>query len=220
MRKAFPILLIIILAGCARMQNSPTFAPTGTPLVSTPSLDPVTPTFSSTPEATASAAPEDFFTQMAISLPAPTCNGLTQSQTEGPYYKPDTPERTSLLEDGMDGTHLIVVGYVLDQNCQPLSNAWLDFWQADASGQYDNIGYRLRGHQFTDARGRYHLETILPGLYASRPVEHIHVKVRPKGGDELTSQLYFSQQPVDGLTVTPEERGTYLLGYFNFVVQQ
>src|SRR5512145_2796719 len=106
MRKVFSILLIIVLAGCAGMQNSPTFAPTETPLISTPSLDPVTPTFSLTAEATASAAPEDFFTQMAISLPVPTCNELTQSQTEGPYYKPDTPERTSLLEDGMDGTRL------------------------------------------------------------------------------------------------------------------
>jgi len=139
---------------------------------------------------------------------------------EGPYYKPDTPERNSLYEEGMQGTRLILVGYVLDQNCQPLPNAWLDFWQADAGGEYDNSGYRLRGHQFSDAQGRYSLETILPGLYASRPIEHIHVKVRPEGGEEVTSQLYFSGQPTEGLTVTTEERGDYLLGYFNFVLQK
>src|SRR5215216_1283173 len=61
-------------------------------------------------------------------VPAPICNSLTQSQTEGPYYIPNTPERHSLLEEGMLGTRLILVGYVLDQNCQPLPNAWLDFW--------------------------------------------------------------------------------------------
>jgi protocatechuate 3,4-dioxygenase beta subunit len=139
---------------------------------------------------------------------------------EGPYYQPDTPERNSLLEEGMQGTRLILVGYVLDQNCQPLPGAWLDFWQADANGEYDNTGYRLRGHQFADEQGRYFLETILPGQYASRPIEHIHVKVRPRGGEEITSQLYFPEQPMDGLTITIEDRTDYLLGYFNFVVQR
>lgn len=166
------------------------------------------------------APPEDFFVRNGISLPAPVCSGLTQSQTEGPYYTPDTPERNSLLEDLMLGTRLTLVGYVLDQNCQPLPNAWLDFWQADANGEYDNVNYRLRGHQYTDSQGRYHLETILPGLYSSRPIEHIHVKVKPEGGETLTTQLYFPDQPVDGLTVTLEERGDYFVGYFNFVVQR
>jgi protocatechuate 3,4-dioxygenase beta subunit len=119
----------------------------------------------------------------------------------------------------MQGTRLILVGYVLNQDCQPLPNAWLDFWQSGANGEYDNAGYRLRGHQFTDAQGRYFLESVLPGLYLSRPIEHIHVKVRPEGGQEITSQLYFPQQPVEGLTVTLEERGDFLVGYFNFVVQ-
>ena len=157
---------------------------------------------------------------MGIALPAPTCNSLTQSQTEGPYYIPNTPERHSLLEDGMQGTRLILVGYVLDQNCQPLPNAWLDFWQADANGEYDNTAYRLRGHQFTDSQGRYYLETILPGLYSSRPIEHIHVKVQPEGGEVVTSQLYFPERPIEGLTVTMEDKGDYMLGYFNFVVQR
>ncbi|MGZ9235978.1 MAG: dioxygenase family protein, partial [Anaerolineales bacterium] len=157
---------------------------------------------------------------MGITLPSPACTGLTQAQTEGPYYKSDTPQRNSLVEEGMQGTRLILVGYVLNQNCQPLPNAWLDFWQADANGEYDNAAYRLRGHQFTDAQGRYHLETILPGLYSSRPIEHVHVKVWPEGGQEITSQLYFPQQPVEGLTVALEAKGDYQLGYFNFVVER
>ena len=162
----------------------------------------------------------DFFTESGITLPAPTCSALTQAQTEGPYYTPNTPENHSLLEEGMPGTRFILVGYVVDQGCNPLPNAWLDFWQADANGEYDHVGYRLRGHQFTDAQGRFHLETILPGLYSSRPIEHIHVKVRPDGGEEVTSQLYFPDRPMEGLTVTLEERDDYLVGYFNFVVQR
>ncbi|HSM72641.1 MAG TPA: hypothetical protein VK851_13940, partial [Anaerolineales bacterium] len=75
------------------------------------------------------AQPDDFFTQMSITLPAPVCSGLTPPQAEGPYYTPDTPQKNSFLEDDPDGTRLILVGRVLDQNCQPLPNAWLDFWQ-------------------------------------------------------------------------------------------
>ena len=201
----------------------PPLAVTDTPAASIPTLetDPVSPALTKSIELPTVPAPkDDFFTEMGISLPMPTCTALTQAQTEGPYYIPNSPEKHSLLEEGMMGTRLILVGYVLDQNCAPLFNAWLDFWQADANGQYDNVGFRLRGHQFTDAQGRYYLETILPGLYSSRPIEHIHVKVRPEGGAEVTSQLYFPQRPMEGLTVTIEERVDYVVGYFNFVVQK
>jgi protocatechuate 3,4-dioxygenase beta subunit len=217
------LIVLIALAGCTEAETTP--AATATPIstdMEPPSSFEATPTAqaaSPSVESSPTAAPEDdFFARMGISLPAPACTGLTQPQMEGPYYKADTPERNVLFEEGMPGTRLILVGYVLDQNCQPLPNAWLDFWQAGANGDYDNAGYRLRGHQFTDAQGRYYLDTVLPGLYLSRPIEHIHVKVRPEGGQEITTQLYFPQQPVDGLTVTLEERDDYVVGYFNFVV--
>lgn len=119
----------------------------------------------------------------------------------------------------MQGEVLKVVGYVLDANCQPIANAWLDFWQADANGEYDNAGYILRGHQFTDSQGRYQLETIMPGLYSSRPIRHIHVKVQPPGGSILTTQLYFPEQPIEGLTVELTQAENGYLGMFNFVVK-
>lgn len=222
--------IIIVTTACTTNTTAPVV--TEPPRASLPTE--VVPASTSTPEvdtappavtesAAVSTVPfpnNDYFAQNGIVLPAPACAALTQAQTEGPYYTPDTPERNSLLEEGLAGTRLILVGHVLDQDCQPLINAWLDFWQADTNGEYDNTGYVLRGHQFTDAQGRYYLETILPGLYASRPIEHIHVKVRPEGGAELTSQLYFPDQPIDGLTVTLEQRGDHLVGYFNFVVQK
>jgi protocatechuate 3,4-dioxygenase beta subunit len=90
----------------------------------------------------------------------------------------------------MGGAKLIVTGYVLTTDCQPIARAWLDFWQADDKGAYDNVGYRLRGHLFTDETGRYTLETIVPGEYPGR-TEHIHVKVQAPNGPLLTSQIYF-----------------------------
>lgn len=120
-----------------------------------------------------------------------TCTGrATPAQTEGPYFKAGSPERTSLLEPGMAGTRLTITGRVFTASCTPVARALLDFWQADSAGIYDNIGYRLRGHQFTDATGAYSLQTIVPGEYPGRTA-HIHVKVQAPGKSVLTTQLYF-----------------------------
>src|SRR4051812_50120967 len=160
--------------------------------------------------------------------PTPACHDgdeATQQQTEGPYFKPSSPERFELYEEGMAGQPIELVGLVLSQACKPIAGVLLDFWQADAKGQYDNSGFRLRGHQFTDAEGRYRLRSIVPGLYPGR-TRHIHVKVQPRDGRVLTTQLYFpgeSKNRSDGLfrkellvrTAKNEER---LAGRFNFVV--
>jgi len=44
------------------------------------------------------------------------------------------------------GTRLVVEGVVLSTACTPIPGALIDFWQADDRGEYDNSGYRLRGH--------------------------------------------------------------------------
>jgi protocatechuate 3,4-dioxygenase beta subunit len=62
------------------------------------------------------------------------------------------------------------------------------------AAQYDNDGFRLRGHQFADGRGRFGLRTIVPGLYPGR-TRHIHVKVQRPHGGVLTTQLYFPGEP-------------------------
>ena len=126
--------------------------------------------------------------------PTPACGAATPEQTEGPYFKPASPERVSLLEPEMRGRRLVVTGVVRDTGCRPVPRALLDFWQADAGGRYDNAGFRLRGHQFTDAEGRYRLETVLPGIYPGR-ARHIHVKAQAAGRPPLTTQMYFPGEP-------------------------
>ena len=117
----------------------------------------------------------------------------TPRQMEGPFFKPRSPQRTSLLESGVQGTRIVVSGQVLSTRCQPVAGALLDFWQCDGKGDYDNRGNTLRGHQFTDADGRYRLETIVPGLYPGR-TRHIHVKVQAPNQPILTTQLYFPNE--------------------------
>lgn len=118
----------------------------------------------------------------------------TLAQTEGPYYTPNTPERASFLEPDMAGTKMVVAGYVLATDCRPVAQAMLDFWHCDDAGIYDNEGYRLRGHFFSDDTGRFQLETILPGLYPGR-TRHFHVKVQAPNQPVLTTQLYFPDEP-------------------------
>lgn len=162
--------------------------------------------------------------------PTPACDdgeAVTPPETEGPYYRRDTPERASLLEPGMAGARLVLTGQVLTRSCQPVAAALLDFWQADAAGAYDNAGYRLRGHQFTDATGRYSLETVVPGLYPGR-TRHIHVKVQAPNGPVLTTQLYFpgevrnATDPIfhSALLLSLEGAADGQLGAFDFVLNQ
>ncbi|MBI2029817.1 hypothetical protein HYT02_05350 [Candidatus Gottesmanbacteria bacterium] len=120
------------------------------------------------------------------------CSGKALIElTEGPYYKTGSPEREKIAESNTPGEHLILKGYVFDTDCKSIANAWLDFWQADGEGNYDNLGYNLRGHQYTDENGFFRIETIVPGQYPGR-TEHIHFKVRKsENSSVITSQLFF-----------------------------
>ncbi len=167
----------------------------------------------------------------ATELPAtPACDqqgAATLAQTEGPFFKPRSPERVDLIEPGMKGRPIELVGYVLTPACKPLAHALLDLWHADDEGGYDTTGFRLRGHQFTDAAGRYRFRTILPALYTGR-TRHFHLKVQAEGGRVLTTQLYFPNEPTnrrDGLfrkelLMRVAQAGDALDARFDFVLDQ
>jgi len=157
----------------------------------------------------------------------------TPEQTEGPFYRLFSSAKPQLHEAGMAGTPLELTGRVFDKRGKPLARALLDFWQADDAGVYDLSGFRLRGHQFTDAEGRYRLVTIVPGFYPGR-TRHIHVKLQPTGADmpkeprmlNLTTQVYF---PGEGrndkdeifdpaLLVAMDTAGAGKLARFDFVL--
>lgn len=229
----------LLLAACAAQEVSqanppiqPTSAPP-TPVPSTPtSLSPTNTLAAPTePASTETLAPAPTNTTQAVALPpTPVCGDdddePTLAQTEGPYYTPNTPERTSLLEPGMPDTKLLVTGYVLSTACQPIGRALIDFWHCDDAGVYDNVGYKLRGHQFTDEQGRYSLETILPGIYPGR-TRHIHVKVQAPNQPVLTTQMYFPNEPdneTDGifrpeLVMEVQDLADGKAAAFNFVLE-
>ena len=178
--------------------------------------------------ALASLLPLDAVLAQAPLDPTPECHdgdAATLRQTEGPFFKPSSPERAELIESGMAGQPIELVGFVLTRGCKPVANAIVDLWQADNSGVYDNSGFRLRGHQRADAEGRYRFRTIVPGNYEGR-TRHFHIKVAPPAGRLLTTQLYFPGEPnnrKDGLfrrelLIRTAKNQGWLAGRFDFVL--
>jgi protocatechuate 3,4-dioxygenase beta subunit len=160
--------------------------------------------------------------------PTPACGAdgpITPRQTEGPFFTPNSPERQSLLEPGMKGRALELVGLVVTRSCKPVPGALLDFWQADSEGVYDNSGFRLRGHQFASPEGGYRLRTIMPAQYTGRTA-HIHLKVQAPNRPVLTTQIYFPDQPGNArdplfrpeLLIRVARGGDALQGRFDFVL--
>ncbi len=138
----------------------------------------------------------DGFGQQSLA-PTPACHDddePTISETEGPFFKPRSPQRSNLRESGIAGRAVDLSGLVLTHSCRPVPGALVDLWHADRNGVYDNKNFRLRGHVFTDNEGRYAFQTIVPGLYPGR-TRHYHVKVQAPGERPgLTTQFYFPDE--------------------------
>jgi protocatechuate 3,4-dioxygenase beta subunit len=118
----------------------------------------------------------------------------TPPLTEGPFYKPKSPRRSNLIEFGMQGEKVVVSGKVTDRKGNPVANAQMEVWHADSEGEYDNVGFRCRGHFFTEKDGTYKFTAVYPGLYPGR-TRHYHIRVQAPSKSPLTTQLFFPGEP-------------------------
>jgi protocatechuate 3,4-dioxygenase beta subunit len=140
----------------------------------------------------------------------------TVRQTEGPFFKPRSPKRSDLREPGAGGRQFELFGFVLTKSCRPVRAAVVDLWHADEKGEYDNVGFRYRGHIITGPAG---------AVYSGR-TRHYHVKVQAPDSSLLTTQLYFPNEPAnlrDGLfqrqlLMRVADAGDGLAGRFDFVL--
>jgi protocatechuate 3,4-dioxygenase beta subunit len=151
---------------------------------------------------------------------------LTPEETAGPFFRPNSPLTADFRESGLTGVPSRVAGFVLDRRGRPIAGALLDFWHADADGQYDLKGFRCRGHQYSDASGHYALETVVPGLYPGR-TRHYHVRLQAAHGPSLSTQLYFPGEVRNSsdslfrpdLLLKVRETNHVHLATFNFVLE-
>lgn len=134
--------------------------------------------------------------------------------TEGPFYPARLPLDTdndlivvnnSLTPAVGEVTHL--TGRVLDSSGAPVNNAVVEIWQCDANAVYVHAGDSGRkqeqrdrnfqgfGRFTTGSKGEYYFRTIKPIPYPGRPAPHIHVKVKRRGRELLTTQLFVNGHP-------------------------
>ncbi len=161
--------------------------------------------------------------------PASVCEP-TAADIEGPFYLPDSPERSDLDTVGDEGITLVIRGQVRDADCAPLGGTIVEIWHADPAGDYDNGDtYNYRGWVRADGDGVYTFRTLMPGRYPNagtlRPA-HVHVKAWREGAEALTTQLYFEGDPyLEGdtwaepaRTVCLEEEADAFIAVFDLVL--
>ena len=123
----------------------------------------------------------------------------TTTDILGPYYRPGSPVRNSLVIPGEDGQRIELTGTVRHKDCTtPCKNAKIELWHCDAKGVYDNStpDFRYRGTVYTDDKGRYAFQTIMPVPYDAggghiRPA-HYHMMITAEGYQAMVTQLYFT----------------------------
>lgn len=155
------------------------------------------------------------------------CSVATQT-VEGPYFIDNRIMRSDIREK-QAGEKVTLKLQILDANvgCEPLPNALVSVWQANAMGYYS--GYpnvnpdlfqpagtvRMRGHApetgderwlrgvlMSDPEGWVTFTTIVPGWYTMR-APHIHVRVIVKEREMATTQFYFPQALLNNVFTRP-----------------
>jgi len=102
--------------------------------------------------------------------------GCTEATVFGPFYVDGAPrvELGADISNGAKGEPCFVRGKVRGHGNEPLANAELHVWQADADGMYD-VQYvdreqlAARAVLTTDSQGRYYFRSILAEPY---PIPH------------------------------------------------
>ncbi|OLZ58894.1 protocatechuate 3,4-dioxygenase subunit alpha [Amycolatopsis keratiniphila] len=148
----------------------------------------------------------------------------TPSQTVGPYLSiglpwPDGPDVVPAGEPAAIRIH----GRVLDGAGEPVPDAMIETWQADADGRFDHpddprgavaSGFRGFGRCPTDPNGDYEIRTIMPGSLpgpaGGTQAPHIDVSVFARGLlHRVVTRIYFEDNDNSGdpvLASVPEAR--------------
>ena len=137
---------------------------------------------------------------------------VTPDEIKGPFY-PVTPQKDQDFDltqiQGKTaqalGQVVVIQGRVLDTAGQPIENATVDIWQANAAGRYNHphdenpapLDPNFQGWAIVQSgqQGGFKFKTIVPGAYPvsaewTRP-PHIHFKVSKAGYQEVVTQMYF-----------------------------
>ncbi|HEV2392063.1 MAG TPA: protocatechuate 3,4-dioxygenase [Verrucomicrobiae bacterium] len=130
---------------------------------------------------------------------------------EGPFYPPKLPLDTDndllIVNDSITpavGQVTHVSGRLLDGGGDPIRNATIELWNVDSHGiyladqpnrsSYDS-NFQGFGRFLTSSSGEYYFRTIKPIAYGGRKAPHLHFKVKMKGRQPWTTQLFIKGDP-------------------------
>jgi protocatechuate 3,4-dioxygenase beta subunit len=148
-----------------------------------------------------------------------TATALTPTQplTMGPFYPLTKPadndaDLTRVRGHGRRalGKVIDVTGRVLSMKGEPVPNARIEVWQANAAGRYFHpsdsnpapLDPNFQGYVLlrSDAAGRYRFLTIKPGAYPGgrrgMRTPHIHVQIDGRV-NRLVTQMFFPGEPLN-----------------------
>jgi protocatechuate 3,4-dioxygenase alpha subunit len=155
------------------------------------------------------------------------------SATVGPFFHAVLPwkEGGEMAKPGSKGERITIDGQVLDAEGQPINDALVELWQANAFGKYNHPEDRQPGEidpNFTgfgrvaaDAQGRFTVHTVKPGrvrgLGNTLQAPHIDISIFARGVlKRLVTRLYFEGDPANeadpvlALIEDPKRRATVM----------
>jgi protocatechuate 3,4-dioxygenase alpha subunit len=167
-------------------------------------------------------------------------DGISPSQTVGPFFHygltpgeayPHVPVSADGLvaARGTPGERIVVTGRVFDGEGQPVPDAMIEIWQADADGRYAHpndkrprasntfMGF---GRSDTKADGTFRFETIKPGRVPGPggrdQAPHLVVAVFGRGMlKQLYTRFYFADEAANAddaiLALVPADRRQTLI---------
>ncbi len=152
---------------------------------------------------------------------------ITPSQTVGPFFDFGLviADGEIVASDAADGIHITIEGVVRDGAGDPVPDALLEVWQANAAGKYRHPADDRRtplddncdgfGRVPTTPEGRFAFRTVkpgrVPGPQGTTQAPHLLVSVLARGVlTRLATRIYFddessnTEDPV--LALVPEDR--------------
>jgi protocatechuate 3,4-dioxygenase, alpha subunit len=138
----------------------------------------------------------------------------TPSQTVGPFFSIGFSwlERTDLTEGAAGCARVTIRGRVLDGEDQPVPDAVLEIWQADAEGRYAHPedfgdvaatkGFFGFGRVSVNDQGEFRFTTIkpgqVPGPNGNPQAPHLEISIFMRGLlRRLVTRIYFPADPAN-----------------------
>src|SRR5271170_7758039 len=156
----------------------------------------------------------DFLRQLSLGAALFTVRGAfaeelsrrTAAVEEGPFYPPKLPLDTDndliIVNDSITpaiGDIAHVSGRLLDGRGNPIRNATIEIWNTDHNGIYladansqarYDANFQGFGRFLTGSTGEYYFRTLKPVPYPGRQAPHIHFKIKLKGREPWTTQMF------------------------------